>query len=155
MVTIEHLVKDFTELYDGEPWFGDSYQTVIGGITAQEALVEPPNRHSIARLLWHIVKWRKALAERLLGDTDYQADVTDADNWRYEDDLTAQDWEEAKAQFQALQAVIVSELRLRNEAFLDSEFLPGKTYRHLAFGVIQQDIYHLGQIALLKSLGRF
>jgi len=80
--------------------------------------------------------------------------MADPDNWRELRELDAASWEEAKKQMEALQSVIVSELRKRNDVFLDDEFLPGKTYRWLTVGVIQHDIYHLGQIAFLKSLLR-
>ena len=154
MTTIEQLTAEFTDLYNGNPWFGDNFQTVITDITHDEALALPPNGHSIARLLWHMVKWRKALAKRLLGNTGFRADVGDPDNWRDVNSLNGASWEEAKRQFEPLQHVITSELSLRNDVFLDEEFLPGKTYRWLTTGVIQHDIYHLGQIALLKSLIR-
>jgi uncharacterized damage-inducible protein DinB len=154
MTTIEQLATEFTEFYHGKPWYGDNFSTIIQDVTHEEALALPPNGHSIARILWHTVKWRKALAERLLGNLDYRANVDDADNWRDVSSLDGTSWEEAKAQFGALQDVITSELRLRNDVFLDEEFLPGKTYRWLVVGVIQHDIYHLGQIAFIKNLIR-
>lgn len=154
MTTIEQLTTEFTDFYNGNPWYGDNFLKIISDITPEEALYLPANSHSIARILWHIVKWRKSLAERLLGNLDFRADVTDSDNWRDVSTLDAAGWEHAKAEFEALQNVIVSELRLRNDVFLDEEFLPGKTFRWLTVGVIQHDIYHLGQIAFLKSLIR-
>lgn len=154
MTTIEQLHLDFQAFYNGNPWFGENFQQIISDITPDEALSLPGNHHSVARILWHMVKWRKALAERLLGNTDYRADVSDTDNWRDISTLDHGSWEEAKKQFDALQQVIVSELRKRNDVFLNEEFLPGKTYRWLTTGVIQHDIYHLGQIAFLKSLLR-
>lgn len=154
MTTIEQLSDSFREFYNGDPWFGDNYTRIISDITAEEALALPGNQHSIARILWHMVKWRKALAERLRGNLDFRADVSDTDNWRDISTIDATSWEEAKKQFDALQSVIVSELRMRNDVFLDEEFLPGKKYRWLTIGVLQHDLYHLGQIALLKSLLR-
>jgi uncharacterized damage-inducible protein DinB len=154
MTTIEQLSNSFSEYFNGTPWYGDNYTKIISDITPEEALSVPGNQHSIAVLLWHMVKWRKALAERLLGNLDFRADVGDSDNWRDVSSIDHASWEEAKKQYEALQSVIVSELRKRNDVFLDEEFLPGKTYRWLTVGVIQHDIYHLGQIAFLKSLLR-
>lgn len=154
MTTIEQLSNEFKDFFNGDPWFGDNYTKIISDITPEEALSLPGNQHSIARILWHMVKWRKALAERLLGNSGFRADIIDSDNWREVSTIDAAGWDEAKKQFEALQSVIVSELRKRNDVFLDEEFLPGKTYRWLTVGVIQHDIYHLGQIAFLKSLLR-
>ncbi|MFQ5446617.1 MAG: DinB family protein [Saprospiraceae bacterium] len=153
-IIIQQLADDFAAVYDGKPWYGPNYRQIISDITPEEALHLPANGHSIARILWHMVKWRKALAERLLGNTTYRASDEDPDNWRAPATLDYKSWEEVKKQFDALQEVIVSELRLRNDAFLDDEFLPGKTYRWLAFGVLHHDLYHLGQIAILKNIQR-
>ncbi|TAK44683.1 MAG: DinB family protein [Saprospiraceae bacterium] len=151
---IQQLAADFAAVFDGKPWYGSNYRQLISDITPEEALELPANGHSIVRILWHMVKWRKALSERLLGNTSYRTSDGDPDNWRDTATLDAQSWDEAKKQYDALQEVIVSELRLRNDAFLDIEFLPGKTYRWLAFGVLHHDLYHLGQIALLKNIIR-
>ncbi len=152
MTSLELLISDFKSFFDENPWFGDSYIDVISDITAEVALATPPNGHSIAVILWHMVKWRKALTERLLGNTDFRADVTDLDNWPIAETQTAATWEAAKAAFDEQQAILIEELAKRDEGFLDTEFVEGRTYRRLVSGVLQHDIYHLGQIAMIKNL---
>lgn len=154
MTSIELLVKDFKAFYDDNPWYGDSYLDVISDITEAEALTTPPNQHSIAVLLWHMVKWRKALTERLLGNLDFQADVSDTDNWPAASTQTAESWEAAKSAFAEQQKILMEELGKRDEDFLDTDFVKGRPFRRLASGVLQHDIYHLGQIAMVKSLVR-
>ncbi len=154
MTAIEQLVLDFKAFYNDNPWFGDSYLSVISDITPTEALATPPNQHSIAVLLWHMVKWRKALTIRLQGNLEFRAKETDADNWPDAATQTNETWEAAKAAFAAQQEILVAELSKRDESFLDTDFLPGKKFRQLATGVLQHDIYHLGQVAMVKSLVR-
>jgi uncharacterized damage-inducible protein DinB len=154
MTSLELIIQDFKAFYNDNPWFGDSYWDVVSDITPAEALVTPPNGHSIAVLLWHMVKWRKALTERLLGDTDFRADVTDEDNWPDAKTQTAETWEAAKAAFAEQQNILIEQLSARDEAFLDTDFMPGRKYRQLVSGVLQHDVYHLGQVAMLKGLIR-
>lgn len=154
MTSIEQLTHDFKAFYNDNPWFGDSYLDVVSDITPEEALATPPNQHSIAVLLWHMVKWRKALTERLLGNLTFRADVSDADNWPDASAQNAETWEAAKAAFAEQQQIIVAQLSARDEQFLDSDFIPGSTFRRLATGVVQHDIYHLGQVAMVKGLVR-
>lgn len=154
MTAIENLILDFKAFYNDNPWFGDSYLDVIADISPAEALATPPNQHSISVLLWHMVKWRKALTERLLGNMDFQANVSDADNWPAGFDQTAETWEAAKAAFAEQQKILVDELSKRDEAFLDTDFVTGRTFRRLVGGVLQHDIYHLGQVAMVKGLVR-
>ncbi|MBK9015671.1 MAG: DinB family protein [Saprospiraceae bacterium] len=154
MTAIEQLVHDFKAFYNDNPWFGDSYLDVISDISPTEALATPPNQHSIAVLLWHMVKWRKSLTERLLGNLDIRADVTDADNWPDASTQNAETWEAAKTAFAEQQTIIVEQLSGKDEAFLDTDFVPSRKFRRLAFGVLHHDIYHLGQVAMVKSLIR-
>lgn len=154
MTAIEQTVHDFQAFYNDNPWFGDSYLDIISDISSEEALATPPNQHSIAVLVWHMVKWRKALTERLLGKTDFRADVSDSDNWPAANLQTPETWEEAKTAFAEQQAIIIEQLSRRDEDFLETEFVEGRSYRRLVTGVLQHDIYHLGQIALVKSLVR-
>lgn len=154
MTAIEQTVFDFKAYYSDNPWFGDSYLDVISDITPSEALATPPNQHSIAVLLWHMVKWRKSLTERLLGNSDFQANVSDSDNWPSAISQSTETWEAAKMSFTAQQKIIVEELSKRDEEFMDMEFIAGRNYRRLVTGVLQHDIYHLGQVAFVKSLIR-
>ncbi len=154
MTSLNSIIADFNSFFDDNPWFGDSYLDVISDISAEDALVTPPNGHSIAVILWHMVKWRKTLTERLLGNTDFRADVTDADNWPSAESQTPATWEAAKSAFAEQQTILIEHLGIREESFLDTEFMPGRNYRRLVAGVLQHDIYHLGQIAFLKGLIR-
>lgn len=154
MTSIEQLIEDFKAFYDDSPWFGDSYCDIVDDITAEEALAIPPNGHSIAVIVWHMVKWRRAMTERLLGNLDIRADVTDADNWPNASSQTTETWEAAKAAFAEQQKIIVEQLSARDEAFLETDFVPGRKFRRLAHGVLQHDIYHLGQVAIVKNLVR-
>lgn len=154
MTSLEQLITDFKDFYNGSPWFGDSYEDIVTDLSTQEALAVPPNGHSIAVLLWHIVKWRKALTERLLGNMDFQANVTDPDNWPDAKSQTSATWKAAKVAMAGQQKLLIEALSQKDEAFLDTDFVPGRPFRRLAHGVLQHDIYHLGQIAMLKSLIR-
>ncbi len=152
MSSLDLLITDFKAFYAETPWYGNSYLNVISDISLQVALATPPNGHSIAVMLWHMVKWRKALTERLLGTPDFKAADTDTDNWLEAKEQTEATWEAAKAAFAVQQTILIEHLAKQDEAFLDTEFVPGWQYRRLVSGVLQHDIYHLGQIAMVKNL---
>ncbi len=156
MTNLEQLIKEIEDFHSGRPWYGNNFHEIVDDITPQEALAVPGNGQSIARLLFHMIKWRKALTERLIGTPDFRANDDDPDNWVPLNSLNEESWEAAKKEFDRQQELLVSELKKRDESFLDEEWLPGKpyTYRWLVTGVAQHDIYHLGQISLLRSLLR-
>lgn len=154
MQTLPQLIQEFEDAHSGTPWYGLSFHEIVDDITAKEALATPGNGMSIARLLFHMIKWRKALSERLIGTPGFSAADNDPDNWVPLHTLTDETWEAAKKEYDHQQEVIVSELKKRDESFLEKEWRPGKNYRYLVSGVIQHDIFHLGQISLLRSLLR-
>ena len=157
MTHLEQFISEITAFYDGKPWYGSSFKKIVDDITPQEALAVPGNGHSIARLLLHMNKWRRSLTIRLQGDTEFRASDKDPDNWPPNNTITEETWENAKKEFGELQKILVEELGKRDDAFLETPFVPGMgkyIYRYLVTGVVQHDIYHLGQISILKQLLR-
>ena len=154
MTNLEQFIQEFEDFYNGRPWYGSNFHEIVDDLSPAEALAVPGNGHSIARLLFHMIKWRKALTERLIGTPGFTASDTDPDNWVPLNTLNEQTWAEAKSEYHRQQERLLSELKKRDEAFLDEEWMPGRNYRKLICGVVQHDIYHLGQIAQLRSLLR-
>lgn len=157
MTNIEQLTKAFSDFYNGIPWYGKNFNEIIADITPNEALAVAGNKQSITRLLCHMNKWRRAVVIRLQGDLDFKVSDSDADNWPPINTLNKEVWENAKKEFGELQEIIIEELGKRDDEFLDKVFIPEKSrfdYRYLIMGVIQHDIYHLGQISLMKKLLR-
>lgn len=154
MTNLQQFIKEITDFQNGIPWYGHNFHEIVDDITPGEALAVPGNGHSIARLVFHMIKWRKALSERLIGTPGFVAKDDDPDNWVPLNTLNAESWEAAKKEHERQFEIIVSELKKRDEPFLNEEWMPGKSYRYLIAGVIQHDIFHLGQISLLRSLLR-
>jgi uncharacterized damage-inducible protein DinB len=154
MGNLDQFIRELTDYYDGDPWYGSSFRAIVDDVSDTEALALPGNGQSIARLLWHMIKWRRALTERLIGTAGYTASADDADNWVALASLNSEAWRQGKVEYARLQRLLLSELSHRSEDFLDDEWQPGRNYRTLIAGVIQHDIYHLGQIAMLRALWR-
>ena len=157
MTHLEQFISEIKAFYEGQPWYGSSFKKIIGDISAKEALAVPGNGQSIVRLLCHMNKWRRSLTVRLQGNTEFRASDTDPDNWPPLNSLNEEVWEKAKDEFDQLQEILIEELGKREDAFLETPFIPEKEkyiYRYLITGVIQHDIYHLGQISTLKQLLR-
>ncbi|HFA47611.1 MAG TPA: DinB family protein [Bacteroidetes bacterium] len=154
MTTLEQFIQECKDFYNGSPWYGSNFCKIVNDLSPAEALAVAGNGQSIALLLCHMVKWRKSLTIRLQGDENFRARDSDADNWPPLNTLNGEVWEATKKEFSELQEVLIEELGKREEAFLDEYFYKEKTYRYLVSGVIQHDIYHLGQISMLKQLLR-
>lgn len=124
-------------------------------MTEQEAFEQPAaGIHSIAELIAHVIYWRTPLIKALQGKKDYKGSVEHPDNWRSPEQLKAKGWKELLKEFDESQHTMLSLLRNAKPEFFTSEYAPGRTWSFVVEGIVQHDIYHLGQIALVKKMLR-
>lgn len=151
---IDQLIDRFQEVYQGNPWYGDSFQRMLHDVTPEMAQAQPPSHHSIAQLVWHMVKWRMPLLERLNGNLDFRASSDDPDNFPRYRPRTAEDWREALDTFARQQEEILSLLRQKSDSYLEEEYRDGHDMAWFINGVLQHDVYHIGQIGVVKTMVR-
>ena len=127
---------------------------LLDGVTAQQAAAHPiPGAHSIWELTLHIAAWERACLRRLNGDP---AQLTDAEDWEPINDTSDAAWEAMKQQLidnhhELLDAIArVDESRLDETIYQDPNIPYSSIYVTL-HGVVQHDLYHAGQIAMLKK----
>jgi uncharacterized damage-inducible protein DinB len=150
---IQQLIEPFSRVYSESPWYGDSIQEIISQIDEETAFWQPTkNAHSIAQIVWHMVYWRQALIKRLEGDASYKASMKSKDNWSIEEKLKTLGWENIKARLAESQGKLITLLKKQDDSLLDKAYSEKATYRELIEGIFQHDLYHLGQIAYLKSI---
>lgn len=148
----KRLNDQLKRAFEGTAWHGPSISEVLAGVNAQQAAAHPiAGAHSIWELALHIQTWERVGRRRI--QEFVPIDVSDEEDWPVVTDTSEAAWtrtlEELRSNHQALRAAI----REMDEAKLD-EIVPGTTYSvyFLLHGVIQHDLYHAGQIALLKKL---
>jgi uncharacterized damage-inducible protein DinB len=150
MTDLDRIKDQFHRVFAGPSWHGASVIEVIDGLTLAEAQSRPiPGAHSIGELLRHLIAWRTLVVHRLRGDDAYK--VTAALDWT-PGPASELEWMEALEQLRASQREILLLLGRFNPRLLDDP-APGSevTWHTLFHGLLQHDLYHLGQIGLLKK----
>ncbi len=147
------LTLKFKEIYEGDPWYGDSFRKITGEISPERALSLEKSHHSIIQIVWHMIFWRRPLLERLKGNLDFKATVNDPENWSKNRIFKPEDWPATLEAFDRQHAGLLVLLGAQKDEFLETEYRDGRSVERLVEGVIQHDLYHLGQIALLGSKG--
>lgn len=143
----------FREIYDGSPWYGDNIVTKMDRLTDDTAFARPvPGMHSVAEVVSHMTYWRQSLIARLRQDSSFKASVNSEDNWKSLERLKAQGWDTVRGAFVATQESILSLLSQQSDDILEREYSDGSTYDYLIRGVIQHDVYHIGQVGLIRTL---
>ncbi len=147
------LADQIRRAFEGNAWHGDSVLELLAGVNAATAAARPiKNAHSIWELLLHIAAWDNDVVRRIGGTT---VNVTDEQNFPTIKDTSEAAWTQA----------IESTKKTHNElikavaSFPDSrltEQVPGKSEKYYNFyylftGIVQHELYHAGQIALLKK----
>jgi hypothetical protein len=151
---IEHLLTMLEEAYKRAAWHGPNLGGSIRGLTAREAAWRPgTGRHNIWEIVVHAAYWKYTVRRRLLGEKRGSFSVQGS-NWfvrpvgpsegAWRADIVLLDREH-----QRLKAA-VSELRPED---LDRSARGSKTLvRRLIAGIALHDVYHAGQIQLIKTL---
>jgi uncharacterized damage-inducible protein DinB len=136
--------------WDGDAWHGPPLWPRLADVPASAANDRPiPGAHTIAEIVQHLSYWKDAVRRRLAGETVLP---TEAEQWPAVPGPDEAAWQEALALLRTRhQALAEAVARLRDEQLADP--VGGKDYDVyvLLHGAIQHDLYHTGQIALLKK----
>ena len=154
MSEVDRIKDQFRRAFEGEAWHGPSVLALLNGVTAQQAAAHPiPGAHSIWELTMHIEAWERACLRRLNSDP---ARLTDEEDWRPINDKSDAAWESTKQQLlethrELLEAIAKLEESRLNEPIIRSADTPYSSVYVTLHGGVQHDLYHAGQIAMLKK----
>jgi uncharacterized damage-inducible protein DinB len=147
------LADQIRRAFEGEAWHGDSLLEILAGVSAKTAAAHPiPNAHSIWELLLHIQAWDDVTIRRA-GGTAVQP--TGEKNFPPVRDTSEAAWQQAVAGVRKTHEELVRTVAAFPDARLDEQ-VPGKSQDYYNFfylfsGIVQHELYHAGQIALLKK----
>jgi uncharacterized damage-inducible protein DinB len=149
----QRYAQRFTELFDGGNWLEESFRGKLAHLSQEQVFTQPlPGVHSVAEQVAHCTYWRRAGAARLGGNFDYPTSMESPDNWPALNQLCAQGWPALWQELADTQAQLVQALLVADDAWLQREYAPGKTLHQLVEGLLEHDVYHLGQIGLVLRM---
>ena len=146
---LERLEEQLQRSFDGESWHGPSLREVLDGVTAEEAAQHPiPGAHSIWELVLHLAGTYSLILRRLNGDA---TDLSPEEDWPTVDAPTAANWSAALNVLRSLNQQLRAAVLRFNPDALDHLMGNHKYSAYAQFiGVSQHDLYHAGQIVLLR-----
>ncbi|KAA5827357.1 DinB family protein [Algibacter amylolyticus] len=151
---ILQLVESLNNTFQGNPWYGDSLMFQLKNIDIKLVNKTLPNsKNSIANLIQHVINWRVFAIEKLQGNEAFDIEMNSEADWKLITIKSQKEWKVLLNELTSTQNKIIEILKLqKNDAFLEQKTI-GKTYslKFLIEGVVQHDLYHLGQIGLLNA----
>ena len=152
MTEIKRILDQLRRAYEGSAWHGPSVREVLDGVTAAQAHAQPiANGHTIYELVRHIAVWEDVGRRRLQGDPA-DVEISSPEDWPPPHDTSESAWEQAKAALDRGHQALIEALASVPDSRLDEPVYEGKSSVYVTLhGVIQHDLYHAGQIAILKK----
>ncbi len=145
------LISDqLRRAFEGDAWHGPALLELLQDVDAATAAAKPlPDVHSIWELVLHIAAWDEAARRRIGGET---VQLTGTDNFPVVPKATGAAWRKAVTQAKRMHDALVKTVKALPESRLRDR-VPGKKYDfyHMLHGVAQHELYHAGQIAILKK----
>ena len=152
--TIRSLLTALDQSFNHRTWHGTNLCGSIRGLTPRQALWRPaPRRHNIWEEVVHAAYWKYAVRQRLVGGKRGEFPLKGSNWFASPKSAGAREWNEARKLLQQTHEAL---LRAIAEFPPTRLHLPAYGSKWTAFdsilGVAYHDIYHAGQIQLLKRL---
>jgi len=147
------LADQIRRAFEGDAWHGDSILELLSGVNSKTAAGHPiKDAHSIWELLLHIAAWDGAVIRRAGGQA---VELKDKENFPPVEDTSEAAWSKALEQVKQTHGQLVKAVAAFPDARLQEQ-VPGKkedhyNYFYMFSGIVQHELYHAGQIALLKK----
>lgn len=153
---ISNLMRSIDQAFDHNSWHGTNLKGSIRGIDCLTASWRPsPSRHNIWEIGVHAAYWKYVVRRRLLSEARGSFPL-EGSNWfrrPLEENASEREWKADR------QLLITQHQSLREAV---AELNPKELYQtpagskvsnlDLILGIVAHDLYHAGQIQLLKRL---
>ena len=155
LTPLDLLLHQLDSAYLAKAWHGPTLRGALRGVRAETAAWRPgPGRHSIWELALHCAYWKYTVRRRLTGEKRGAFPLEGSNFFpRPLREPNQRDWAAdvalLDAEHRALRAAVAA---LEPDRL--GEKAPGARYSYatLASGIAAHDLYHAGQISLLKRL---
>jgi uncharacterized damage-inducible protein DinB len=145
------IADQLQRAFYGDAWHGPAVMELLEDVDAATASAKPlAHVHSIWELVLHIEAWDRAAIVRLGGQKCQPAGT---ENFPPVGKSTPAEWSKAVAGAKRTHDCLVKTVAGLTDSRLRHR-VPGKRYDfcHMLHGIAQHELYHAGQIAILKKV---
>ncbi len=147
-----HLLATLDRGYDQTSWHGPNLKSSLRGLTPAVAFFRPaPKRHTIYDLVLHAAYWKYTVRRRLTGEKRGSFMLEGSNFFPAPVRPTGRTLADAKSLLESEHRKLRAVVENLPEAAFGAR-LGRRTSEAVISGVAAHDIYHAGQIQLLKKL---
>jgi uncharacterized damage-inducible protein DinB len=153
----ERIAEEMGRMYEGDAWYGPQLKGLLADVTAAEAAARPlRGAHSIWEITLHIAAWLGAIRTRLV---TRRAELPAEGDWPEIGTASEDSWTNVRDLLEERHRGLLHDLDAMDDARLDDRIgrlrdTPtgaGVSIYTTLHGIIDHNIYHAGQIAILKK----
>ncbi len=151
MSEIDRILDQMDRAFSGEAWHGPPLKSLIDGLLAEDASKHAiEGAHSIWEIVQHITAWNTIVRRELVGEA---LSIKTEQDWPPVWEVSEAAWRRAVESLVEGHGRLWATVRGLRDDQLDEK--PSKRTDHSRYvmlhGVVQHDLYHAGQIAVLKK----
>ena len=147
---LHNLVSLLERTFNKGAWHGPSVMETLETVSVKQAFNRLAGTHSIIELVAHMTAWRSYILKKLAGDHTFT--MTEELNFPAPQDwgVTVKELEEIQHQLVAAFRSFPARQLYEQVAWTEQPF----TYYSIFHGIIHHDLYHIGQINLIRKATR-
>ena len=148
------VLEAIDRAYNRQSWHGTNLRGSIRGVSFRTAARRPaPGRHNIWELVVHAAYWKYTVHRRLTGQKRGSFPLAGSNFFKRPMALTDRAWREDIALLERMHRELRAAIAALPPAQLQRKARGAKvTNAFLIHGIAAHDLYHAGQIQLLKRL---
>lgn len=145
-----HLIDRLNQVYSGDPWYGACIADVLN-----QQFIDPDftikNGNTIGQITEHMLVWRQFAIEKLNGNEEF--DISPILDWKKDKTYSTKDIVQLAEDFKTTHEQLIELMSNHPDDSWLKKVVPGRGYNfeYMIEGIMDHDIYHLGQVSLLKS----
>lgn len=152
---VQQLLAIVDQAYNRRSWHGTNLRGSIRGLSAEEAGWRPsPGRHNIWEIAVHAAYWKYVAWRRLTRQSRGSFPLKGSNWFARGDEGDEKAWRRDVAVLEQMHRSLRSSIARLDDRALDKPRGSAVTNLSLISGIAAHDLYHAGQIQLLKRLMR-
>ena len=151
MSEIDRILDQMDRAFSGDAWHGPPLKSLLDGLLAEDASKHPlEGAHSIWEIVQHITAWNTIVRRELTGEA---LSITTQQDWPPVWEVSEAAWRRTVESLVEAHSRLRAAVReLRDEQLDEKPIKRTDNSRYVMLhGIVQHDLYHAGQIAVLKK----
>jgi len=146
----KRLADQLKRALEGEAWHGPAWNELLEGVTRDQAVARPvPSAHTIAEIVHHTATWQDVVRRRIEGESPQ---VSDEENFPAEALKDEAAWTALKERlFETGRTLVKTVAAFPVDRLTEKRPGVDGTWYELICGELQHELYHAGQIPILKK----